>query len=349
MNKSAILFISVLLLSVLLNVAVERPFKIILLEFLLNGSFRYFGVPNPAIDPYGWIEGVRKMHLKFHHTDPSEYSTDMQVVLQDGRTNGIRILYPEKKDFRSKKELLPIFIWFHGGGYCLGNYTFEDEFLLPLAKRLNMIVVSVDYRLAPEFKFPAAIYDAYLSFLWIYDNAHLFGGDRKKIFVGGESSGATLSLSVSYMLLKNESARDAEGDAKILGVYLNSPGFLMLNSDSYKLYREGYILTEDWIKVFSTSYVNKLEEWRNPTASPLNLKNLSGFPNALVHIAGLDVVRDGSLYFVNRLESENAGRVDHKVFPNLPHAGISSFRWLFKSESDQALDHLDKWVHALLN
>jgi len=332
---------------VLLNVAVERPFKIIFLEFLLNGSFRYFGVPNPAVDPYGWIEGVRKMHLMFHHTNPSDYSTDMQVVLEDGRTNGIRIIYPEKKALRTKTDL-PIFVWFHGGGYCLGNYTFEDEFLVPLSKRLNSIVISVDYRLAPESRFPAAIYDAYLSFNWIYENAHRFGGDRKKIFVGGESSGATLSLSVSYLLLKNESSRDDEGDPKIRGVYLNSPGFLMLNSTSYKLYREGYILTEDWIKVFSTSYVNKLEEWRNPTASPLNLKNLSGFPNALVHIAGMDVVRDGSLYFVDRLVSENPGKVDHKVFPNIPHAGISSFRWLFKTESDQALDHLQDWVYTLL-
>jgi acetyl esterase len=347
MGISTILFISVLLLSLLVNVAVHRPLKVIFLEFLLNGSFRYFGVPNPAVDPYGWIEGVRKMHLLFHHTTPTQYSDDMRVVLEDGRQNWIRVVYPDKKDSHTHKDL-PVFVWFHGGGYCLGNYTFEDEFLFPLAKRLNAIAISVDYRLAPENKFPAAISDAYLSFNWIYENAHRFGGDRKKIFVGGESSGATLSLSVSYLLMQNERARDADGHPKIRGVYLNSPGFLMLHSDSYNLYREGYILCEDWIKVFSTSYVNKLEDWRNPTASPLNLKNLSGFPTALVHVAGLDVVRDGSLYFVERLVSENEGKVDHKVFPNIPHAGISSFRWLFKTESNQAIDHLQQWVHSIL-
>jgi len=343
MNRSY-LIICVVVVSIFLNFAVERPMKIIFLEGVLKTSFLVMDIPNPLLDPNGWIEGVRQTQHIFACTNGSENSRDYHIELKDGQKNWIRVIFPENSRNDNKTRAgYPIFIWFHGGGYVLGNYSYEDHWIFPLSNRLNYIVISVDYRLAPEHKFPSAVEDAYQSFLWISENAHLLGGDKEKIFVGGESSGGSISMVISHLLHENDIHRP-----KIKGIYLNCPGILLLQSESFQLYRQGYILEESWIKVFSVSYVNQLEEWFSPLASPLNLKNFSGLPPALVHISNLDVVRDGSLYLVERLERENFGKVTWRVFDKIPHAGISSFRWLFKKESDEALDHIHEWTTRLL-
>jgi acetyl esterase/lipase len=360
-TSAAILFCAVLISVVFLGYFSRRPLKIVFLESIIRLGFAVSGVPSPRDDPHGWVHGVRdwlswvhgvrRTHLNFNsvsspNDEPEQLSKDIQIELKDGRSNWIRVFSPVPLSQRVRKDY-PVFLWFHGGGYCLGNYTYEDNFLFPLSQRLDSLIISVDYRLAPEFKFPSAIDDAYLSFHWIHDNIHTFGGDNSKIFVGGESSGASISMAIAHLLREN--AHSAEvSKPSIKGLYLNCPGILLLESESYREYREGYILDESWLRVFMMTYVNKLEDWKDPKASPLNMHNLSGLPHALVHISNLDVVRDGSLYLVERLEKENPGKVHFKVFDNIPHAGISSFRWLFKKESDEAIEHVFEWVQKLL-
>lgn len=339
-TRIALIFGFIVLAIIVQNL--ERPIKIIFLETSLKAYFVATMVPNPLEDPYGWINGVRNAHLHLRTEEIENRSKDLHIKLKDGSNNFIRIFFPS--DYDKNRKDYPVFLWFHGGGYCLGNYSYEDGFLFPLSDRIGALVISVDYRLAPEHKFPAAIQDAYLSFQWIAENIGKYGGDTNKIFVGGESSGASISMVISYLVRESNNTLP---EHKIRGIYLNCAGILKFDSDSYKLYRKGYILEEDWIKVFSVSYVKRLEEWRNPMTSPLNLDSLTGLPNALIHISNLDVVRDGNLYLVERLEKENPGKVSWKVFDGIPHAGISSFRWLFTEESDQAIEHINEWVTNL--
>jgi len=338
--KTQVFFLICALLVAYFFPKAVRPFKIILLDTLVNICFRMLSIPDPLENPYGWIEAVRKIQDTFSWTRATN-AKNYEIHLADGRTNLIRIFFPNDKN----ETNLAVLLWFHGGGYCLGNYSYEDPFLYPLSQSLNAIVVSIDYRLAPEHKIPSALTDAALSFQWVVENIHKFGGNNSKIFIGGESSGASISMILSYY------TRDYQirNGIKIRGLYLNCPGVLLLDSVSCKLYRNGYILDQHWIRVFSYSAVNKIEDWKSELASPINYKNFSGLPTTLVHLANLDVVRDGTLHLVQRLHDENHGKVIYRIYDNLPHAGISSFRWFFKTESNDAIDHIVEWINDVLS
>jgi len=323
----------------------ERPLKVLILNSIISATT--WLAPNPQIDPQGWIEYVRSVQdpnfLFFRHifhASSNKYE-DRKIKLSDGRFNYIRVFKPNQKE---KSSSLPIFVWFHGGGYVFGNYSYENQFLEPLSQQdqLKVIVISVDYRLAPENKFPAAVIDADLSLEWIHNNARNLGGNPNQIFIGGESAGATISTVLAFLSRENIKKYNFKG------LYLSSPGFLLLGTKSYKKYKSGYVLSESWIEVFTTSYVQNISDWANPLASPTQNPNFSGLPHTLVHIAELDMVKDGAISFCQRLYDENFGKVSWKIFEGVSHAGLASFRWLFTKQSNEALVDLTTWIGDIL-
>lgn len=189
----------------------------------------------------------------------------------------------------------PAILYFHGGGWVLGDLDIGDSVCRTLANVAGSVVVSVDYRLAPESKFPAAVEDAYAAVLWVAENATEIDADCDRIAVVGESAGGNLAAAVSLM------ARD-RGTIKIAYQLLIYP---VLNyefeTESYRNFAEGYFLTKAGIIWYWNHYLATPKDGKNKYASPLLAENLEGLPSALIVTAEYDVLRDEAEAYARRL------------------------------------------------
>jgi len=211
----------------------------------------------------------------------------------------------------------PILVYFHGGGWVICNLDTHDSVCRSLANGASCIVVSVDYRLAPEHKFPAAVDDAYAATQWVADSANLINGDSARITVGGDSAGGNLAAVVSLM------AREKGGPSLVYQVLIypvtNVSSF---DTNSYREHGEGYILTKDSMEYYRGHYIGHEEELQNPYASPLLAQELSGLPPALVITAEFDVLTDEAEAFANRLKQAGVP-VTYTCYEGMIHAFFS--------------------------
>jgi acetyl esterase/lipase len=184
----------------------------------------------------------------------------------------------------------PIVVYFHGGGWVLGDLDSDDPFCRDLCTRSDAIVVSIDYRLAPEAKFPAAIDDARAAVKWVAANARRLGGIPGKLAVGGWSAGASIAATVCQL------ARDA-GNPAIAGQVLVTPATdCDLTRASYRENGEGYVLTTGLMRWFWDHYATSGDR-ADPRALPLRNPDLSRLPPAFVLTCELDPLRDeGAAY-----------------------------------------------------
>ena len=191
----------------------------------------------------------------------------------------------------------PVIVMFHGGGWVIGDLETHDGQSRELCNGSECIVVSVDYRLAPEHKFPAAADDCYAATEWAKDNAVSIGGDPAKLAVAGDSAGGNLAAVVAQM------ARDKGGpkiDFQLL-VYPVTDG-THLDTDSYLAKADGYGLTRDAMIWFWDHYATE-EDRRNPYASPLIAGDLGGLPPALVMTAEYDPLCDEGKMYADKLQA----------------------------------------------
>ena len=206
-------------------------------------------------------------------------------------------------------------VWFHGGGFVIGSIESHDGVCRRLAERAGILVVSVDYRLAPEHPFPAATEDAAAAARWVIANAPSLGVDAHKVAVGGDSAGGNLSALAALALRS-----DAIPLAFQLLVY---PAVDLTRAEpSHRLFREGYILTEASMTWFIERYVESTAEYTNPKASPIFERDLKGLPPALVFTAGFDPLRDEGRKY-QRLMREAGNRVEHVEEPGMVHGYYS--------------------------
>jgi acetyl esterase len=185
----------------------------------------------------------------------------------------------------------PVLLYFHGGGWVIGDIESSDGLCRTLTNAVGCIVVSVDYRLAPEHPFPAAADDAYHATLWAATYASSFGGDPSRIAVCGDSAGGNLAAVVAQI------ARD-RGQPEICFQLLIYPVTdAACDTPSYSENAEGYFLTREAMQWFWNHYIRIDADRDNPYASPLRAGNLAGLPSAMVITAEFDPLRDeGELY-----------------------------------------------------
>ncbi|MGE3707206.1 MAG: alpha/beta hydrolase [Vicinamibacterales bacterium] len=191
----------------------------------------------------------------------------------------------------------PAMIWFHGGGWVIGDLDGADFSCRALANRAGCTVVSVDYRLAPEAKFPAAVDDCVAVTEWVAANASALGIDVHRIAVGGDSAGANLATVVSLV------ARDRRGPALAFQALVYPATNHSFDTVSYRDNADGYLLTRDSMVWFWTHYLEALEDGANPLASPLRAADLSGLPPAIVLTAEFDPLRDEGEAYAERLRA----------------------------------------------
>ncbi len=190
----------------------------------------------------------------------------------------------------------PALIYYHGGGWVLGNLDSHDGVCRDIANAAQCTVISVDYRLAPEAKFPAAADDAIAAAQWIHDNAADLGIDRARLAVGGDSAGGNLGAVVALH------ARDNGGPPLKLQVLIYPSADMSSDYPSYEEFAEQLPLTRttmDWfVDLYLSSREQDARDWR---ASPLHAKSLAGLPPAFVITAAMDPLRDEGETFARAL------------------------------------------------
>jgi acetyl esterase len=184
-------------------------------------------------------------------------------------------------------------VWYHGGGWTIGDLDSADRTSRRLAAGTGALVVSVHYRLAPEHPFPAAADDCFGALRWLIDNANSLGGDPSRVAVGGDSAGGNLAAVVACR------ARD-EGLALRYQLLVYPVTDCTMSSSSYDSNGEGYLLTRDTMAWFIENYVGDGDP-KDPRVSPLFVDDLSGVAPALVITAEFDPLRDEGEAYGERL------------------------------------------------
>jgi len=190
----------------------------------------------------------------------------------------------------------PILVWFHGGGWVVGDLDMADATARHLAVGAGCVVVSVDYRLAPETKFPGAADDCYAATQWAAQHAAEIDGDPHRIAVGGDSAGGNLAAAVSLM------ARDRRGPSLAFQLLVYPVTHCNYTTNSYQSFAEGYMLTRASMQWYWDHYLQDAADANNPYAAPLVAKDVSGLPPALVITGECDPLCDEGAAYAQRLK-----------------------------------------------
>jgi len=189
----------------------------------------------------------------------------------------------------------PVVVYFHGGGFVIGNIETHDGVCHQLATRVPAVVVSVDYRLAPEHRFPAAVEDSMAATEWVSSHAAELGADPERLAVAGDSAGGNLAAVVALR------ARDSGGPPVAFQLLVYPATDLTRSLPSHQENGEGYLLTSELMGWFIAHYFGPGAELRHPDASPLFAETLSGLPPALVVTGEFDPLRDEGEEYAARL------------------------------------------------
>lgn len=229
----------------------------------------------------------------------------------------LRLYHPQPAAERRAPP--PVLVYFHGGGWVIGDLDTHDTLCRELAIGSGCAVVAVDYRMGPEHRFPAAVHDCIAATRWVRDHAVELGVDASRLAVGGDSAGGNLATVVAIAL------RDA-GDLPVRYQLLIYPATDQRRGwPSHTSNAQGYLLTADTMTYFHDHYIaDKAQDldWR---ASPLLHPDLSRLPPALVLTAGYDPLRDEALQYSHRL-TQAGNRCTHILFERQIHGFITMGR-----------------------
>lgn len=189
----------------------------------------------------------------------------------------------------------PALVFYHGGGWVIGDLYTHDGICRSIVNAAGCAVASVDYRLAPEFKYPTPVEDSYAGLLWVAANATRLGLDPARIAVGGDSAGGNLAAVMALM------ARDRRGPRLLLQILVYPVTNYDFNTVSYRENATGFVLGTEDMRWFWRHYLSRKEQGREPLASPLLAKSLADLPPALVITAGCDPLRDEGEAYAGRL------------------------------------------------
>ena len=214
--------------------------------------------------------------------------TDHRVPVENGEIT-VRVYSP------GGKGPLPALVFYHGGGWVIGDLYTHDGICRSITNAASCIVASVDYRLAPEQKYPVAVEDSYAGFAWVLANAGKLGIDARRVAVGGDSAGGNLAAAVSLM------ARDRGATLPVQQTLIYPVTNHSLDTPSYHENATGFLLTREGMRWFFRHYLAREEQGREPYASPLRAPSLAGLPPALVLTAECDPLRDEGEAYAARL------------------------------------------------
>ncbi len=246
-----------------------------------------------------------------------------------------RIYYP------SDKENLPLLLFFHGGGWVFFHLDAYDPICTHLCQASECIVVSVDYRLAPEYKFPAATDDCLAATKWMAAHAWEWKIDPDRIILAGDSAGGNLAT-VTALRIRDEGGPALSGQVLIYPV----TDYTQPEKASYHEFSEGYGLTREAMFWFWEKYLDQEEDKTNPYAIPLLAENLSGLPPALIIVTGYDPLKDEGIAYARRLD-EAGVTVKLSVYEDMIH-GFLSYIGILK-QAKTAIGEISTWIKKTVN
>lgn len=275
-------------------------------------------------------EDARKFYRErrfFTQPDPAEVAEARDLQAEGpGGAIPLRLYRPLGAGARR----LPVLVYFHGGGWVIGDLDTHDTLCRELANASGCALVAVDYRMGPEHRFPAAVDDCIAATRWVHAHAASLGLDPGRLAVGGDSAGGNLAAVVSI------AARDA-GDLPIVFQLLIYPATDARRiAPSHAGNGEGYLLTRDTIRYFHDHYIDDPAldlDWR---ASPLLHPDLSRLPPALVLTAGFDPLRDEGAQYAQALDQAGS-RATYVCFARQIHGFITMGRVLDEARTAVAL------------
>jgi acetyl esterase len=228
-------------------------------------------------------------------------------------------------------ELRGCLVFFHGGGWVVGNIDRYDAQLSQISRKANTVVVSVNYQKAPENSFPIPFDDCFTTLEWVFENAENLKIDTTKIGVAGDSAGGNLAAAVALK------ARD-EGNIELSYQILLYPCLsLDFESNSFREYSDGYGLTRENMMWFWQKYIDFEKDSLNPYAVPASAKSLSGVAPAIVVTAEFDPLTDDSRSYIQRLEQEKV-EVSYLHLNGMIHGVFNQYK--FVPQATELMDYL---------
>ena len=261
--------------------------------------------------------------------EPVAEEWDATVVVAGGEIV-VRVYRP------SSATGLPAYVFLHGGGWWSGSLDLVDPTCRQIARDVGCVVVSVDYRLAPEHTFPTPLEDCYAAVCWTVDHARELGIDRDRLAIGGESAGGNLAAAVALLL------RDRGGPAIVLQVLEIPATDLRMVQPSLEENADGPMLSAEEIRRCVSLYLSDPADAQDPYASPLLADSLVGLPPALVMTAEYDPIRDDGEAYAQRLT--DAGVATRLVRWDGQFHGSAAMAKLIP---DEAADYHQQRVDAL--
>lgn len=248
-----------------------------------------------------------------------------RIMTQDVDADGVPVRIYRREEATGAD---PVLVFYHGGGYIACGIGSHDRLCHRLARLAGCAIVSVDYRLAPEHVFPAAVDDAFAALRWVAAHGGDYGLDTSRIAVGGDSAGGTLATVTAARV------RD-EGGPGIRHQLLFYPGADMVGETaSAREFAVGYFLDKDFSELCISAYIADPADRAHPWASPIRAANLSGLPPATIMTAECDPLRDEGHSYAEALRGAGV-EVRYTVYPGVFHGFVSMFGIV--AEADQAL------------
>ena len=220
----------------------------------------------------------------------------------------------------------PVHVYFHGGGWVIGDLETHDGICRSIANAAASVVASVDYRLAPEHKYPVAAEDAFAATRWVAQQGARLGIDASRMAVGGDSAGGNLAAAVTLM------SRDRGGPPLALQVLVYPVTHQSFDTASYQDHADGYLLTRSAMRWFWNQYLRRPEDGVDPHASPLLARSLHGLPPALVITAEYDPLRDEGEAYAARLR-EAGVPVTLTRYPGMIHGFLRMINLVDKARA----------------
>ena len=236
---------------------------------------------------------------------------DLQIPARDGQTFPARLYAPSQ-------EKLPVLLYFHGGGFTIGSVATHDSLCRHLSHLAHCAVLSVDYRLAPEHKFPTAANDAWDALQWLATQAGALGLDGSRLAVGGDSAGGTLAIACAIQ------AR-AAGQALALQLLFYPGCAAHQDTPSHRTFAQGFVIEEPHITWFFNHYVNTpadRDDWR---FAPLNAPDVDGVAPAWIGLAECDPLVDEGVLYADKLRAAGVA-VDLEIYRGVVHEFIKMGR-----------------------
>lgn len=267
------------------------------------------GMPDPTMSIEDQRKAANLMVEEWAGHGPTVAKVEDRLIPGPDSQIPIRVYSPEGSG------PFPVLVYFHGGGFWMGSIATEDSACRLLTNAADCAVVSVEYRLAPEHKFPAAVEDGYAATKWVAENASNLGVDAARIAVGGASAGGNVAAVVALM------ARDRGTPRLAYQLLLYPVTNFAFDTPSYQQNADGYMLTKDAMMWCWSLYLPTEADGYNPYASTLRAHDLSGLPPALVVTAEYDPLRDEGEAYAARLREAGVPAVCTR-YDGILHGGL---------------------------